>query len=166
MQGSRKKQGLEGQGEQIRVRRKGLLEKGSKSFQKGQLSRDSREFRDSSDRREPPDCGRQKRIRPFSRDSRESREVRDSRDSSSEKTPFAIMTRFFRPRQSEQIGGNPDPPIFLFFFSPCFFFVFRFSLLFLGVCLAFPRILGVPRREKPLPFSGFPLFFFFFFLKN
>ena len=39
------------------------------------------------------------------------------------------------------------------------FFVFRFSLLFFCVFLPFPRILGVPRREKPLLFSGFPSLF-------
>ena len=54
-----------------RVRKRGLLEKGS--FQKSPLSRDSREFRDSRDSKEPPDCGRQRRIPPFSRDSRISR---------------------------------------------------------------------------------------------
>ena len=42
----------------------------------------------------------------------------------------------------------------LFSFSdfPCFFFV--------AFPLSFPRILGVPQREKPLLFSGFPLLFF------
>ena len=42
----------------------------------------------------------------------------------------------------------------LFSFSdfPCFFFCAFF--------LSFPRISGVPRREKPLLFSGFPLLFF------
>ena len=40
------------------------------------------------DSRDPPDFGKQRRIRPFSRDSKE---FRDSRDSSSEKTP-SIMT--------------------------------------------------------------------------
>ena len=41
----------------------------------------------------PQTCGKQRRIRPFSRDSRE---FRDSRDSSSEKTPF-VMTPFSVP---------------------------------------------------------------------
>ena len=36
-------------------------------------------------------CGKQRRIRPFSRDSREFRDFRDSRDFSSEKTSF-VMT--------------------------------------------------------------------------
>ena len=49
--------------------KRGLLEKGS--FQKSPFSRDSREFRDSRDFRGPPDCGKQRRIQPFSRDSRE-----------------------------------------------------------------------------------------------
>ena len=62
------------------------MEKGS--FQKGPFSRDFREFRDSRDFRQPPDCGKRRRIRPFPRDSREFRAFRDSRDSSSEKTPF------------------------------------------------------------------------------
>ena len=44
-------------------RKRGLLEKGS--FQKSPVSRD---FRDS---REPSECGKQRRIRPFSRDCRE-----------------------------------------------------------------------------------------------
>ena len=33
-------------------------------------------------------------------------------------------------------------------------------MLFCAFFLPFPRILGVPRREKPLLFSGFPLLFF------
>ena len=39
-------------------------------------------------------------------------------------------------------------------FSISLLFVFRFSLLFLAFFLPFPRILGVPRREKPLLFLG------------
>ena len=72
-------------------------EKGS--FGKGVFSEKSefsREFRDSRESREPTGCGKQKRIRPLSRDSRESRDFRDSRDCSSEKTPF-IMTPFSGP---------------------------------------------------------------------
>ena len=53
----------------------------------------------------------------------------------------------------------PDPPI-LAFFDFLAFFVFRFSLLFLAFFLLFPRILGVPRREKPLLFWGKTLAFF------
>ena len=45
-------------------------------------------------------------------------------------------------------------------FSIACFFVFRFSLFFLVRFSFFSRILGVPRREKRLPFSGFPLVFF------
>ena len=55
----------------------------------------------------------------------------------------------------------PDPPI-LAFFDFLAFFVFRFPLLFNAFFLSFPRNLGVPRRERPLHFSGFPLLFFFF----
>ena len=46
----------------------------------------------------PPrlDCGKERRIWPFSGDSRESRDFRDSRDSCSEKTPF-VMTSFAGP---------------------------------------------------------------------
>ena len=55
------------------------------SVQKSAFSRDSRE---------PPDCGKQRRIQPFSR---ESREIRDSRDSSSEKTSF-VVTLFPAPK--------------------------------------------------------------------
>ena len=43
-------------------------------------------FLEILDSREPPDCGKQRRIRPFSRDCREFRDFRDSRDFSSEKT--------------------------------------------------------------------------------
>ena len=57
----------------------GLLKKGS--FQKSPLSRVSQAFRDSRVSREPPDCGKQSRFRPLSRDSRELRDFRDSRDS-------------------------------------------------------------------------------------
>ena len=42
----------------------------------------------------------------------------------------------------------------LLFFNFLAFFVFRFSLLFLAFFLPFPRILGVPRRDKPLLFWG------------
>ena len=54
----------------------------------------------SRDLREPPDCGKQRRIRPFSRDSRE---FRDSRDSSSEKTHF-VMTPFSGPDKRGKIS--------------------------------------------------------------
>ena len=74
--------------------KRGLLKKGS--LQKGPFSRDSREFRDSRDSREPPDCGKQRRIRACSGDSREFRDSRFSRDSSGEKTPF-VMSPFSGP---------------------------------------------------------------------
>ena len=78
-----------------RVRKKrGLLEKGS--FQQSPFSRDSREFGDSRFSREPPDCGKERRFRPFYRDSRDIRDFRDSRHFSSEKTPF-VMTPFSGP---------------------------------------------------------------------
>ena len=51
-------------------------------------------------------------------------------------------------------NNYPDPPFFLAFFDFLAFFVFRFSLLFLAFFLPFPRISGVPRREKPLHFWG------------
>ena len=47
----------------------------------------------------------------------------------------------------------PDPPI-LAFFDFLAFFVFRFSLLYCVFFLSFPRISGVPRREKTLAFLG------------
>ena len=47
----------------------------------------------------------------------------------------------------------PDPPI-LAFFDFLAFFVFRFSLLFCAFFLSFPRIVGVPRREKKPCFFG------------
>ena len=72
----------------LRGREKGSFGKGS--FQKRPFSI---EFRDSKD---PTDCGNERRIRPFSRDSREFRDFRDSRDSSAEKTPF-IMSPFSVP---------------------------------------------------------------------
>ena len=81
------------------IRKRGLLEKGS--FQKSPFSRDSREFRDSGDSREPPDCGKEWRIRGFFRDSREFRDFRDSGDSSSKKTPF-VMTPFPGPEMRIQ----------------------------------------------------------------
>ena len=75
----------------------------------------SRELRDSRDFREPPDCGKQRRFRPSSRDFRVSR---DSRDSSSEKTPF-VMTLFSVPtyhvnqdrKSAQRVGeGFYTPP--------------------------------------------------------
>ena len=53
---------------------------------------------------------------------------------------------------------HPDSPI-LAFFDFLAFLVFRFPLLFCAFFLSFPRILGVPRREKTLLISGFPLLF-------
>ena len=62
------------------------------------------------------------------------------------------MSRLYsHPREYRKIF--PDPPI-LAFFDFLAFFVFRFSLLFLALFLPVPRILGVPRREKPLLFLG------------
>ena len=60
------------------------------------------------------------------------------------------------------VSKNPDPPILVFLIS-LLFVVFRFSLVFcVGFfLLSFPRILGVPRREKPLAFFGASLVFFF-----
>ena len=50
-----------------------------------------------------------------------------------------------------------NPLFFLAFLSfPFIFFCFR------AFCLSFPRILGVPWRQKPLFFSGVSLAFFFF----
>ena len=51
--------------------KRGLLEKGA--FQQSPFSGDSREFKDSSVSGEPPDCGKERRFRPFSRDSRDFR---------------------------------------------------------------------------------------------
>ena len=70
-----------------RVRKRGLLEKGS--FQKSPFSRYSREFRDST-----ATLWKTKENPTIARDSREFRDFRDSRDFSSEKTPF-VMTPFF-----------------------------------------------------------------------
>ena len=84
--------------------------------------------------------------------------------------PFPLSLRYpstplqdFRPlfcgsdeiqQNSRQISRKiPDPPI-LAFFDFLAFFVFRFSLLFLGFFLPFPRILGVPRKRQTLAFLG------------
>ena len=64
-----------------------------------------------------------------------------------------ILAKFFA-----DFRPSPDPPI-LAFFDFLAFFVFRFSLLSLAVFLPFPRISGVPRREKPLLFWGKALAF-------
>ena len=66
----------------------------------------SREFRDSRDSREPPDCGKQRRMRPFSRDSREF-----SGDS-----PIKIKSAFPPPPKKPKFQGkiiytSPLPPI-------------------------------------------------------
>ena len=54
----------------------------------------------------------------------------------------------------------PWPSNPCFFRFPCFFCFPWFSLLFLAFFLPSPRILGVPRREKPLLFWGkTPCFF-------
>ena len=78
-------------------------------MQKSPFSRDSREFRDSRDFGEPPDCGKQRRIRSISRDSRD---FRDSRDSS-RKTPF-VMTPFSGPEFfgfPKRLRRMPETPI-------------------------------------------------------
>ena len=56
--------------------------------------------------RGPPDCGKYRRVRPFSRDSREVGDLRDSRDSSREKTPF-VMTSYSVP---DNLWRNPQNP--------------------------------------------------------
>ena len=67
---------------------------------------------------------------------------------------FAGATHEKHTPNSEQLFFHeihPDPRFPCFFDFLAFFF-FRFSLLSLACFLPFPRILGVPRREKPLPF--------------
>ena len=83
----------------IGFRKRGLLEK--KSFQNCPSSKGSRDSRDS---RAAPDCGKQRRIRPFLGDSRA---FRDSRDSSSEKTPF-VVTPFSGPEKRPQKKPQPS----------------------------------------------------------
>ena len=83
-------------------RQRGLLAKGP--FQKNPFSRDSRELRDS---RETPDCGKQRRIRPFL-EVLENLEI----DASSEKTPF-VMIPFSGPefpRRAPDYSSNLCPP--------------------------------------------------------
>ena len=75
------------------------------SLQKSPFSIDSGEFRDSRDSRECPDCGKQRRVRPFSRleGSREIRDFRDSGDDSTwldEKTAAAVILKIFTPLAS------------------------------------------------------------------
>ena len=65
----------------------------------------------------------------------------------------ALLWPFWALSKGDFRYNNPDPPILAFFDFLAFFF-FRFSLLFLAFFLPFPRILGVPRREKPLLFLG------------
>ena len=77
---------------------RGPLEKGCRTGHFLENSRDSREL---------PGYGKQRRTRPFSRDSREFKRdtqeiVLDSRDSSSERTPF-VMTPFAGPEPSVAI---------------------------------------------------------------
>ena len=78
-----------------RVRKKGSFGKGV-FFEQSIFwrSRDSKECRDF---REPPSCGKQRRIRPLSRDSREFRDFGNSRDSSGEETPLSLMTPLSGP---------------------------------------------------------------------
>ena len=52
---------------------------------------------------------------------------------------------------------------FLVFFFGGFFSFFGFPCFFEAFFLSFPRILGVPQREKPLLFGGLLAFFFFSF---
>ena len=56
---------------------------------------------------------------------------------------------------------NPDPPILAFLDFLASFFCFPIFLAFLAFFLPFPRILGVPRREKPLLLWGKKTLVFF-----
>ena len=59
-------------------------------------------------------------------------------------------TRESRKRKKQGLEGQGDPPF------PCFF-RFPISFAFCVFCPSFPRISGVPRREKPcFCRSGFP----------
>ena len=88
-----------------RVRKRGSFGKGVFS-EKSFFSRDClAEIRDARVSRESPDCGKQRRFRPFSRDSGEFRDFRDSRDFSSEKTPL-VMTPFSGPDLGEKLSSN------------------------------------------------------------
>ena len=78
-----------------RVRKKGSWKRGL--FRKVHFLEILENSRDSG---EPPDCGKQRRIRPFARESSQFRDFRESKDSSSEKTPFA-MTLFSGPERRE-----------------------------------------------------------------
>ena len=53
----------------------------------------------------------------------------------------------------------PDPPILAFFDFLAFFLFSDFPCFFCAFFLSFPRILGIPRREKPLLFWGKTLAF-------
>ena len=54
---------------------KKILEGSKRGISKPVVWGGPREFRDPRDSREPPDCGKERRFRPFSRDSREFREI-------------------------------------------------------------------------------------------
>ena len=85
-----------------RVRKQGsFLEKGS--LQKSPFSKESRDFR-----RESPDSGKQRRIRPSSGDSREFRDFRDSRDPPV-KDPFR-NDRFFLSQLRTRYGNSVSTP--------------------------------------------------------
>ena len=71
-----------------RVRKEGSFGKGV--FSESPFSRDSREFGDSRDSREPPDCGNKGDSDHFLEILENLEISRDSRDFSSEKTPFAM----------------------------------------------------------------------------
>ena len=59
--------------------------------------------------------------------------------------------------ESRELASLPSNPCF-FLFDFLTFFVFRFPF-FCAFFFYFPSNLGVPRRERPLFFSGFPLLF-------
>ena len=86
------------------------MEKGS--FQKGPLNLEvleKLEIPEILENPQAPDCGKQRRIRPLSRDSREFGDFRDSRDSCAETTPFVLtLTPFSSPdlQQEAVISQN------------------------------------------------------------
>ena len=73
------------------------MEKKIRAFQKSRFSRESRQFRESGDSREARDCGKQRRIRPISR---------DSRASSNEKTPFVMTPSSGRDKASVEANNS------------------------------------------------------------
>ena len=76
---------------------------------------------------------------------------------SSDSAVIRIRIRIETPK-TQTLRNNPDPPILASFDFLAFSFFSDFPCFFEVFLLAFPRILGVLRREKPLLFRGLSFF--------